>query len=275
MDKDPNVFECHENKGRLLTPKEVEERIKNTPKIDVEALLEKGCVEANEFFRKLESRVSFLKTSETVKKFLKEDGSLDVDRINQLPPDQYIDVVKHLSQKQYAELSSSTPKCERIALVTIFGHDENGRIYPNIDMNIYNDKIKEIKTDIESTLPTERPNDKTTQYVQCFMDGWVIVKTSDFLPIKKIKVLSVIFRWTEYDTLNNLYIYHLYYTILDSDGNIVPFVQDFQVRIKQTDDDIFRFDFKFQFTNQDGELVTKERSFEESIRYLDSQISNQ
>ena len=50
-----NKTNIQQNECRILTEEEVKERIKNTPKIDVEALLQKGYVEANEFHRRLEN----------------------------------------------------------------------------------------------------------------------------------------------------------------------------------------------------------------------------
>lgn len=50
-----NRFEMEREEPRTLTEAEVKERIKNTPKIDVQALLKQGCMEANDFFNKLEN----------------------------------------------------------------------------------------------------------------------------------------------------------------------------------------------------------------------------
>lgn len=50
-----NQFEMEVEETRILTETEVKEHIKNTPKIDVEALLAQGCMEANEFFNRLEN----------------------------------------------------------------------------------------------------------------------------------------------------------------------------------------------------------------------------
>ena len=36
-------------------------------------------------------------------KYLKEDGSLDIKRINQLPIEEYMDVVGDLTEEQYKE----------------------------------------------------------------------------------------------------------------------------------------------------------------------------
>ena len=43
------------------------------------------------------------------KKYLKEDGSLDVERINKLPIDEYTDVMGDLTQEQYKYYLSKTP----------------------------------------------------------------------------------------------------------------------------------------------------------------------
>ena len=43
------------------------------------------------------------------KKYLKEDGSLDVERINKLPIDEYTDVMGDLTQEQIEEYISKTP----------------------------------------------------------------------------------------------------------------------------------------------------------------------
>lgn len=39
-------------------------------------------------------------------KYLKEDGSLDIKRINQLPIEEYMDVVGDLTEEQYKEYRS-------------------------------------------------------------------------------------------------------------------------------------------------------------------------
>ena len=43
------------------------------------------------------------------KKYLKEDGSLDVERINKLPIDEYTDVMGNLTQEQIEEYISKLP----------------------------------------------------------------------------------------------------------------------------------------------------------------------
>ena len=43
------------------------------------------------------------------KKYLKEDGSLDVERINKLPIEEYMDVIGDLTQEQYKYYLSKTP----------------------------------------------------------------------------------------------------------------------------------------------------------------------
>lgn len=40
---------------------------------------------------------------------MKEDGSLDVERINQLPIDEYIKVIADLTNEQFEEYSSKRP----------------------------------------------------------------------------------------------------------------------------------------------------------------------
>lgn len=40
---------------------------------------------------------------------LKEDGSLDVERINKLPIDEYMKVIGELTESQYKEYRSATP----------------------------------------------------------------------------------------------------------------------------------------------------------------------
>ena len=40
---------------------------------------------------------------------LKEDGSLDIERINKLPIEEYMDVVGDLTEKQYEEYLSKLP----------------------------------------------------------------------------------------------------------------------------------------------------------------------
>lgn len=50
-----NRFETEREEPRILTEAEVKERLKNTPKIDVEALLKQGYMEANDFHRRLEN----------------------------------------------------------------------------------------------------------------------------------------------------------------------------------------------------------------------------
>ena len=42
-------------------------------------------------------------------KYLKEDGSLDIKRINQLPIEEYMDVVGDLTEEQYKEYLSKLP----------------------------------------------------------------------------------------------------------------------------------------------------------------------
>ena len=42
-------------------------------------------------------------------KYLKEDGSLDIKHINQLPIDEYMDVVGDLTEEQYEEYLSKLP----------------------------------------------------------------------------------------------------------------------------------------------------------------------
>ena len=42
-------------------------------------------------------------------KYLKEDGSLDTKRINQLPIEEYMDVVGDLTEEQYEEYLSKLP----------------------------------------------------------------------------------------------------------------------------------------------------------------------
>ena len=43
------------------------------------------------------------------KKYLKEDGSLDVERINKLPIEEYMDVMGDLTQEQIKEYVSKLP----------------------------------------------------------------------------------------------------------------------------------------------------------------------
>ena len=43
------------------------------------------------------------------KKYLKEDGSLDVERINKLPIEEYMDVMGDLTQEQYKYYLSKLP----------------------------------------------------------------------------------------------------------------------------------------------------------------------
>lgn len=43
------------------------------------------------------------------KNYLKEDGSLDIERINKLPIEEYMDVVGDLTQEQYQYYLSKTP----------------------------------------------------------------------------------------------------------------------------------------------------------------------
>ena len=40
---------------------------------------------------------------------LKEDGSLDVERINELPIEEYMDVIRGLTEEQYEYYQSKTP----------------------------------------------------------------------------------------------------------------------------------------------------------------------
>ena len=42
-------------------------------------------------------------------KYLKENGSLDIKRINQLPIEEYMDVVGDLTEEQYEEYLSKLP----------------------------------------------------------------------------------------------------------------------------------------------------------------------
>ena len=41
--------------------------------------------------------------------YLKEDGSLDIKRINQLPIEEYMDAVGDLTEEQYEEYLSKSP----------------------------------------------------------------------------------------------------------------------------------------------------------------------
>lgn len=41
--------------------------------------------------------------------FLKEDGSLDIERINKLPYEEYMDEIGRLTEKQFAEYLSKLP----------------------------------------------------------------------------------------------------------------------------------------------------------------------
>ena len=50
-----NLIETEELETRILTEEEVRERVCNTPKADVQALLAQGYREANEFFNTLEN----------------------------------------------------------------------------------------------------------------------------------------------------------------------------------------------------------------------------
>ena len=43
------------------------------------------------------------------KKYLKEDGSLDIERINKLPIEEYMDVMGDLTQEQIKEYVSKLP----------------------------------------------------------------------------------------------------------------------------------------------------------------------
>lgn len=42
-------------------------------------------------------------------KYIKEDGSLDIKRINQLPIEEFMDVVGDLTEEQYEEYISKLP----------------------------------------------------------------------------------------------------------------------------------------------------------------------
>ena len=42
-------------------------------------------------------------------KYLKEDGSLDIERINKLPLEEYMDAVGDLTEEQYEEYYSKLP----------------------------------------------------------------------------------------------------------------------------------------------------------------------
>lgn len=44
--------------------------------------------------------------------YLKEDGSLDIERINQLPLEEYMDVIGDLTTEQYKYYCSKSPICE-------------------------------------------------------------------------------------------------------------------------------------------------------------------
>ena len=43
---------------------------------------------------------------------LKEDGSLDIERINQLPIEEYMEEIGNLTEEQYEEYLSKLPLCE-------------------------------------------------------------------------------------------------------------------------------------------------------------------
>ena len=60
--------------------------------------------------------------------FLKEDGSLDVERINKLPIEEYMEVIGDLTKEQYEYYLSKTPINESRepvkAIVVDYGFDD-------------------------------------------------------------------------------------------------------------------------------------------------------
>ena len=61
------------------------------------------------------------------KKFLKEDGSLDVERINKLPIEEWMEAVGDMTKEEFAYLESHTPineGCQRTKAVDFLPMNE-------------------------------------------------------------------------------------------------------------------------------------------------------
>ena len=79
--------------------------------------LESGEVDLDKAIEKYSEAMKLAKScseklnnaTEKVNQILKEDGSLDIKRINQLPIDEYMDVVGDLTEEQYEEYLSKLP----------------------------------------------------------------------------------------------------------------------------------------------------------------------
>lgn len=75
--------------------------------------------------------------------FIKEDGSLDVERINNLPIEEYMDVVGDLTEEQFEyflqnqQLNESKEPVEPIEVDYDFDDERSGR-----DIGEYLDKMK-------------------------------------------------------------------------------------------------------------------------------------
>ena len=55
--------------------------------------------------------------------FLKEDGSLDIERINKLPLDEYWDMMGSLTEEQVAEYNRNLPINENASFIRIMKAD--------------------------------------------------------------------------------------------------------------------------------------------------------
>lgn len=201
--------------------------------------------------------------------FLNDDGTLDIDRINQLPMEEWMEAIGDMTQEQYNYYLSVTPKADCPSIVDIFGEDENGRIYSDIDFHCYNQKKKEIYENFQASIPCGLPDDKMTRLVQQAIDAWIPFNLHAFIPNLEYKILSILSRWTGCDTPNYLYTYHLCYVILDVNGEIVSSIQDFEVKPIQSNDTI-SFQLKFRFKNLQGEMIVRELMFEESIESIEN-----
>ena len=79
------------------------------------------------------------------KKYLKEDGSLDVERINKLPIDEYTDVMGDLTQEQYKYYLSKTPITQEPvrAVVVDYTLEEEIERGTGVDIEEYLNKMRE------------------------------------------------------------------------------------------------------------------------------------
>ena len=82
--------------------------------------------------------------------FLKEDGSLDIERINKLPIEEYMEVIGDLTKEQYEYYQSKTPLNESHepvrAIVVDYGfNDERSGVDADVFLNNLREELKRKK----------------------------------------------------------------------------------------------------------------------------------